>query len=232
VGVHSGGGCLGPGFRANATIGRAIGLCVLNVSRATAGRSDLAVFGSPAEFTYCFAEAAERTPWLPLHIEHFDAQTTSVTVHRCEAPHNVVDYLSQTPEGVLGTVASVAATLGGNNAYVPGELLLLLGPDHAQIIARAGWSKHDVQTFLFEHARLDGTRLIGRGVPPIPPRTLHPDERVPIVAAPSDILIVVAGGDGPHSMVGIPWGFARAITRPVALIDGRPIRTLADVRSA
>jgi hypothetical protein len=59
---------------------------------------------------------------------------------------------------------------------------------------------------------------------------VQPQERVPIAAEPSDIIVVVAGGDGPHSMVGIPWGFSRAITRPVAFADGRPIRTLADVR--
>jgi hypothetical protein len=232
LGVASGGGCLGPGFRANATIGRAISLCLLNVSRALPGRSDLAVFGSPAEFTYCFAEATERTPWLPRHTELFDATTTSVTVHRCEAPHNVVDYLSRTPEGVLGTVASVSATLGGNNAYVSGELLVILGPEHAEIMARAGWSKRDVQTFLYEHVRLPAQDLAGRGVPPIPPRSLLPNSEVRLIATPSDVIVVVAGGDGPHSMVGIPWGFARAVTRPVARLDGRPIRSLADMRPA
>src|SRR6185436_566591 len=56
LGIASGPGCLGPGFRANATIGRAINLTIMNVARAIPGKSDLGVFGSPAEFTYCFAE--------------------------------------------------------------------------------------------------------------------------------------------------------------------------------
>ena len=232
AGLASGGGCLGPGFRANATIGRAITLALLNTSRALPGRSDLAVFGSPAEFSYCFAEALDRTPWAPIHVDLFDAHTTTVTVHRCEAPHNVVDYLSSTPESVLETIAGVAATVGGNNAYVPSDLLVILSPEHARIIAGAGWSKRDVQAFLFDQARIPAYRLIGRGVPPIPPRSPRPDERVPVASTASDILIVVAGGEGPHSMVGIPWGFARAISRPVAFADGRPIRSLAELTAA
>ncbi len=231
VGLASDGGCLGPGFRANATIGRAIGLCLLNTSRAVPGRSDLAVFGSPAEYSYCFAEAVDQTPWSPMHQELYDTETTSVTIQRCEAPHNVVDYLSTTPEGVLGSVAAVAATIGGNNAYVPSELLVMLSPEHARIVARAGWSKRDVQQFLFEHARLPAAMLAGRGVPPIPPRSPAPNDLVPVVDTPAQVLVFVAGGEGPHSMVGIPWGFARAVSRPLALLDGRPIRHLLQARA-
>ncbi|MEK7874204.1 MAG: hypothetical protein AAB502_10155, partial [Chloroflexota bacterium] len=64
-----GAGCLGPGFRANATIGRAVTLTIMNVARAIPGKSDLTVFGSPAEFTYCFAESDKGNPWSPLHTD-------------------------------------------------------------------------------------------------------------------------------------------------------------------
>ncbi|MGE8358212.1 MAG: hypothetical protein ACN6N0_17645, partial [Microvirgula sp.] len=73
--IHSGQGCLGPGFRANETICRAVNLTLLNVCRAFPGKADLGCLGSPAEFTYCFAESAEHSPWPGIHAEHFDEQT-------------------------------------------------------------------------------------------------------------------------------------------------------------
>ena len=91
LGIHSGYGCLGPGFRANATIGRAVNLTIMNVARAIPGKTDLSTFGSPAEFTSCFAESDKGNPWQPLHTELYGPDTTSVTVHKCEGPHNVLD---------------------------------------------------------------------------------------------------------------------------------------------
>ncbi len=230
LGIASGGGCLGPGHRANATIGRALTLALLNVGRALPGGADMAVFGSPAEYSYCLAEASRHTPWTPLHVELYGPETTTVTVHRCEAPHNAIDHLSTTPEGVLGTLASVAATLGGNNAYRPSELVVFLNPEHARVVADGGWSKRDVQQFFFEHARNPAAELEGRGITPLRPAWVATADRVPVVRDPSEVLVIVAGLGGPQSMVAIPWGFARAVTRPVAFKDGRPIRSVADIR--
>ena len=56
IGVSGKQGCLGPGYPANATIGRAINLVILNVCRAVPGFCDLDCLASQAEFTYCFAE--------------------------------------------------------------------------------------------------------------------------------------------------------------------------------
>lgn len=41
-----------------------------------------------------------------------------------------------------------------------------------------------------------------------------------------DAIVIVCGGRGPHAMVGVPWGPARAVSRPVTLKDGTPLRTL------
>ena len=65
IGVHGGSGCFGPGFRANATIGRAIRLIMLNVGGAWPGRHDMSTQGSPAKFSYCIAENVEASPWGP-----------------------------------------------------------------------------------------------------------------------------------------------------------------------
>ncbi|HET7159172.1 MAG TPA: hypothetical protein VFI62_09260, partial [Burkholderiales bacterium] len=90
IGMHGGQGCLGPGFRANATIGRAVNLALLNVCRAVPGHADLACLSSPAEYTYCMAEDAARSPWTPINEERFDSATTCVMTLKAEPPHAVM----------------------------------------------------------------------------------------------------------------------------------------------
>jgi len=101
LGVHAGSGCFGPGFRANATIGRAIRLILLNVGGAWPGRHDMATQGSPAKFSYCIAERRD-APWGPLH------EASVVTVFGGEPPHNVNDHVSTTAAGILATVADTS----------------------------------------------------------------------------------------------------------------------------
>lgn len=230
IGMNSGAGCLGPGFRANATIGRALTLIMLNICRSIPGFSDLSTFGSPAEYTYCFAESQD-TPWTPFHEELFDRTTTSVTVHKCEAPRNSIDNLGKEPEQILTAIASVAATLGGNNATVPSELVVILNPSQAKGLADNGWSKEDVRQFLYDQARnsAEALRSSTRQAIHWPKWFFHvPD--VPVVHSPNDIILVVAGGVGPHSMVAVPWGFARAVTVPVLFDDGKSVESVYDFR--
>ena len=59
----------GPGHRANATIGRAIRLVIINVTGAVPGVLDKATLGHPGKYTWCIAEAEEVSPWEPLHVE-------------------------------------------------------------------------------------------------------------------------------------------------------------------
>ena len=63
IGVHGGTGCLGPGFRANATIGRALRLMLLNLGGGVPGVVDMSTFGSPSKFAYCLRENEEISPW-------------------------------------------------------------------------------------------------------------------------------------------------------------------------
>jgi hypothetical protein len=231
MGIHSGAGCLGPGFRANATIGRAVNLTIMNVSRARPGKTDLGIFGSPAEYTYCFAESDKNNPWLPLHTELYGADVTSVTVHKCEGPHNVADP-RMGPEELLKNVAATAATVGGNNLGHPCQLLVMLNPAQARMLAKAGWSKQDVKGFLYETARHPQSEVLrrrGGG------RYNGPDyfltlPRIPVMRSPADCIVIVAGDSGNaaggFAMVGIPWGNAKAVSHAVTLKDGTPIKTL------
>jgi hypothetical protein len=217
LGVHAGSGCFGPGFRANATIGRAIRLILLNVGGAWPGRHDMATQGSPAKFSYCIAERADASPWGALHDD------SVVTVFGGEPPHNVNDHVSTTAAGILATVADTAVSLGSNVGWYfsQSQLLIVLGPEHAQTIAADGLSRADVQRFVFENARLPLRTLKLGGMWGIHdwPRWMHAvtddDALLPQVPSPDDVMVIVAGGPGKHSAVVPNCTFSRAVSRPV-----------------
>jgi hypothetical protein len=218
VGLHSGSGCFGPGFRANATIGRAIRLILLNVGGAWPGRYDMATQGSPAKFAYCIAENEAASPWAPLR------EGDVVTVYGGEGPHNVNDHVSTTAAGVLANVADTAVSLGSNVGWYfsQAQLMVVLGPEHARTIAADGLDRADVQRFVYENARqpLSLMRLGGMyGMQDWPAwmnAITDPDARLPRVPSPEDVLVVVAGGSGKHSAVVPNCTFSRAVSRPLA----------------
>ncbi len=224
IGMQSGAGCFGPGFQANATIGRAIRLILMNVGGGWPGRHDMATQGSPAKFSYAIAENEDRSPWAPLHVElGYPPDLSVVTVFGGEAPHNVNDHVSTSAPGILHTVSDTAATLGSNVKWYlsQSQLLLVLGPEHAATISSDGFSKDDVKAFVFEHARLPlGTLKLGGmwGIQDWPDWMMAvTDDRalLPIVASPQEILVVVAGGAGKHSAVVPNCTFSRAVHRPL-----------------
>lgn len=219
VGVHGGSGCFGPGFRANATIGRAVRLILLNVGGAWPGRHDMATQGSPAKFSYCIAENVEASPWEPLHAGDV------VTVYGGEPPHNVNDHVSTTAAGILTTIADTAVSLGSNVGwyFAQGQLLVVLGPEHARTIAADGLGRRDVQQFVFETARqpLRHMKLGGMWGMHDWPAWMNairdPEARIPRVPSPDDVFVVVAGGSGKHSSVVPNCTFSRAVSRPIRL---------------
>ncbi len=223
LGMHAGSGVFGPGNRANATLGRAVRLCLWNLGGARPGAGDMATQGSPAKYTYAIAELEDGSPWGPLHASLGFAPTDSaVTVFGGEAPHNVNDHVSQRAENLLAVVAGTAATLGSNVGWylAQSQLLVVLGPEHAATIAADGFSRADVQRYLFDHARLSlGRRKLGGmwGIQDWPRwmATVDDAAMLPVVSAPEDVLVMVAGGPGKHSAVVPNCAFSRAVSRPI-----------------
>jgi hypothetical protein len=220
IGLHSGSGCFGPGFRANATIGRAIRLILLNVGGAWPGRYDMATQGSPAKFSYAIAENEERNPWGPL------LEGDVVTVYGGEGPHNVNDHVSTTAAGILNNVSDTAVSIGSNVGWYfsQAQLLVALGPEHAATVHADGFTKADVQRFVFAHARqpLRKMKLGGMwGIHDWPGwmrAATDDDAMLPRVPSVDDVLVIVAGGPGKHSAVIPNCTFSRAVTRPIPAI--------------
>ncbi|MBI5627397.1 MAG: hypothetical protein HY953_00640 [Candidatus Rokubacteria bacterium] len=224
VGLHAGSGCFGPGFRANATIGRAIRLILMNVGGAWPGRHDMATQGSPAKFSFAVAEREDATPWEPLSVSRgFRAEQSVLTVFGGEAPHNVNDHVSSTATGILNNIADVATTLGSNVGWYfsQSQLLVVLGPEHAATVAGDGFTRADVQRFVFEHARMPLSRLKLGGMwgihdwPLWMQKVTDDSVMLPQVPAPEDVLVMVAGGPGKHSAVVPNCTFSRAVSRVI-----------------
>jgi hypothetical protein len=221
IGMHAGAGLFGPGFRANATIGRAIRLILMNVGGAWPGRGDMATQGSPAKFAYAIAEREDVSPWEPLHAAlGFQREQSAVTVFGGEGPHNVNDHVSTRAAGILENVADVATTLGSNVGWylMQSQLLVVLGPEHATTIAADGFSRADVQRFVFERARMPLGRMKLSGMwgmhdwPQWMNQVTDDTALLPRVPAPEDVYVMVGGGSGKHSCVIPNCTFSRAVT--------------------
>jgi hypothetical protein len=223
LGLNFSHGAFGPGFRANATIGRAMRLVLMNVGGGIPGHGDQATHGSPAKFSYCIAENEAATPWEPFRMTRgFDRNDSTVTVFSGEGPHNINDHMSTSAYTTLTVVADTMTTVGHNNAasVIRGDVLVAFGPEHAHTIASGGLSKGDVQKFLFEQARNKVGKLKLRALYKAenwPDWVDGADDEAlcPIVAKPEDIHIVVTGGPGKHSAFIPTFGTSKSVTRKI-----------------
>ncbi len=216
-------GAFGPGFRANASIGRAMRLVLMNVGGGIPGEGDQATHGSPAKFSYCVAENEAATPWEPFRVTRgFGKSDSTVTVFSGEGPHNINDHVCTSAETTLTVVADTMTTIGHNNAgsVIRGDVLVALGPEHAHTIASGGLSKADVQKFLYERARNKVGLLKLRAMYKSenwPDWVDQNDDEAlcPIVGKPDDIHIVVTGGPGKHSAFIPTFGTSKSVTRKI-----------------
>jgi hypothetical protein len=222
LGINGGGNALGQGHRANAVIGRALRLVLQNTGGARPGREDRATQGHPGKYSYCVAENEAASPWEPLSVERgFPREVSTVTVCASEAPHNINDHGSATPEGIVTTVAGTAATVGSNNIYLGGEPLLVLGPEHAATVAGGGWSKADFKRAVWERAQVPLSRFDPANlerfvvIHPAGFKDRPPETPAPIARAWTDIMVVVAGGAGKHSVLIPTFGATRSVTRRI-----------------
>jgi hypothetical protein len=215
IGMNAGCNVFGPGNRANATIGRAIRLVLLNVGGGWPGLLDKATLGHPGKYTYCIAENEEASPFAPYHVEHgYRPQDSAVFVLAAEPPHSVTNHYANDAQGILDSLCSAMSTICHNNAVSGGHCAVVLCPEHAATIARCGWKRHDIRHYLWTYSGNRWGDLYGRGrYGAVYNRNLpawykrEPDARTPIVPSPDNIHVFVAGGEAGRFSAFIPgWG--------------------------
>jgi hypothetical protein len=221
IGLHGGNGCFGPGFRANASIGRAIRLILQNLGGGMAGVASATIFGSPLRYTACLTENRERSPWETLAMaQGYRDDEDAIACAMVESPRLHFDDVSQDPERLLTGIADGMATLGSWNMHARSDMVVAMGPQHATLCAEAGLTRTDVHRWLVERAgrtvgelRRGGNWRRERALAlPIP---IDPDDDacfVPAIKHPDDLLLIVAGGWGPCTAICHGWsGGSRAM---------------------
>ncbi len=203
--INCGVGALGPGWRANATIGRALRLVWVNLGGARPGAISMSTFGGPGRYACCFGEYEEASPWEPLHVEHgFASGESTVAALPGEPLQVVADGQSRSAPDVLATLARSLEVIASHATTGLGDILMVLSPLHARTIGGDGWSKADARRFLWE-------QLEARRATPVPK-----------FRSPANFKLVVAGGTAGAFTALIPgWPFpnspARLVLTPIRL---------------
>jgi AhpC/TSA family len=195
LGMNSGMGALGPGNRANLTIGRALRLFVTLTGGAMPGGLDRATLGQMGKIGSCIAEDEEVSPWEPLHVERgFTADQDVVTIIGSDAPLSISDHRSRTPEDLAYILAWAAASQWSTNWWPLAEpSVFIVCPEHAAMFRAAGWTKQQLREFMFESVHKPAGQLRrGETTPLVHAADLAAE--VPKWASPEAIVLLVAGG--------------------------------------
>lgn len=223
IGMNTSYGAFGPGNRANATVGRAIRLTLMNVGGAFPGIGDMSGLGWVGKYTLCLPENEEDSPWEPLSVSRGMAPgfsgVTAVAVSGSINVRGANRHGRRPPaEIVLHELAEALSFTGSNDYAFGGQPVIVLNPQHADLLAKSGYSKQAVQRAIFDLASLPAEEFA------VPEFTEYRDDipddhtaRVPPATAPEDIIVVAAGARaaGDHSQALPSFGQFRAVTKPV-----------------
>jgi hypothetical protein len=228
--LNSGRGALGPGRDSwsNTVLGRAIRLLLMNVGHAYVGEMDLDTLGSPIKYSMCIAENEGDSPWEPYHVSQgYRREDSTVTVFGVESQFEIYDFKNYTPEGILTTYAHTVNSVGALstrswlNPRRRADNAVLICPDHAVAMAKAGWEKEDVQAYLYAKAQLPAKAYKNTEIPERIKRGWRwivdaPDDMLlPIAGAPDWFHVIVVGG--PAGKSSYTSGVGKAIIEKIEL---------------
>jgi hypothetical protein len=212
IGMNATHNVLANGSRANATIGRAIRLFIINALGGIPGQLDRSTLGHPGKFTFCVAEDEEDTSWPSLATERgVPLGVSAVTVMAAESPHQVMNEWTHDPREILDTYAAAIRANMLTYSIWPGNYAIVVARQHRQIVEAAGWSKKHVREYVYETARV--TRREWRTVGKSAVASRKDEDRVyTALRTPDDLLVVAAGGPaGGFGAIVPPWYGAKAL---------------------
>lgn len=207
--INCGRNCLGQGWKANATIGRAVRLILNNIGGGKPGDPDKSMHGFPGKYSMCFGEDEEGSPWTPIHVdEGFRREDSAVTVTAINSTVNLGLSNFLDIDGMLRAVGYAIGYYGNpNSTSGGGRPVIALTRGHAAMAATAGMSKLQVKQLLFDLHGFPEAKL-----PPMvrKERLIIYDGVVKSARKPEDILIVVCGGPETYHAVYMPTFAASA----------------------
>ncbi len=221
--------------RAGTCIGRAVRLTLINLLDVRPGGIDRSTLGHPGKISYCMAEDEEGSPWPSLAAERLgliqatdpavDASpgrpsttmgASAVTVLAAMAPRQIMNEWTTVPEEILDTfVAEMQANMAHYSIWA-GDYAIVVAPQLRDHLAAAGWSKADVQHYVFERARIRRRDWaeVGKGAVVADKGDLE----YRALNDPSDLLVIAGGGPaGGFGAVIPPWlgTKSRAVTMAI-----------------
>ena len=161
IGMNSGLNALGQGNRANATIGRALQLIVLNVGGGRPGEADRATLGGPGKYTFCFAEDESDPTWEPLSVARgFARGASTVTLFQGEGVQGFADQKSRTPDELARSLAMGLNAIGHPKTVQTQRAILVLTPEHYAIFRDAGWDRKRIEREILAATVRPGSELV------------------------------------------------------------------------
>jgi hypothetical protein len=221
IGMNATHNVLANGNRANATIGRAIRLVLINVLGVVPGQLDRSTLGHAGKFTFCIAEDEEDSPWIPLAQERgIPAGTSAVTVMAGEAPRQVMNEWTHDPEEIMATFAAEMRHNMLTYSVWSGNYAVIIPKQLRELLVAAGWQKQHIREYIYRAARVLRREWATVGKANIVQRSGGPHQEFAALKAPDDLLVVAAGGSaGGFGAVIPPWlgSKARAVTQAIDL---------------
>jgi hypothetical protein len=148
LGFNGTGGVFGPGFRANATVARAVGLIVRNALGIVPHVFEQATQGIPGRWAMCIAENEEESPWEPLSLDGgLPTGVDAVSTTLLRTSEYLDNRHTDDPEKLLTDFVDTISRTGSwifRNAAAG----VVFCPEHAQLLADAGMTKEDVRSWL------------------------------------------------------------------------------------
>ncbi len=183
IGMNSGIGLLGYGFRANNTIGHALRLCLINMGMLWPAENDMALVGRPSSHTfYVFAENQRNSPWVPYHVsighKKEESCVTVMTVGSYSASSaGLVAFgggavFPWTPQQLLDNIVKTIM-IGRNMIPVwkastaipsPQKHFLVLHPEFVMELNRLSYTRQKLQQYLYDRTRIPYEELTAKEV--------------------------------------------------------------------
>lgn len=196
---------LGNSDRATAVIGRAIRLGLINILDVRPGGIDRSTLGHPGKYSFCIAEDEDGHAWPPLaEMRGIPPGLSAVTVMAAQAPRQIMNEWTTKPEEILETFAAEMRANQRHYSIYPGNYAIIIPPQVRDHLQTAGWSKSDIQKFVFERARIKRKEWaeVGKGAV-----VRDRGESVyPALESPDHLLVIAAGGPaGGFGAIIPPW---------------------------
>ena len=219
IGMNATHNVMANGNRANATIGRAVRLVLINLLGCVPGQLDRSTLGHPGKFAFCVAEDEEDSPWLPLAQERgVPAGASAVTVMSAAPPRQIMNEWTHDPEEILDTFAAEMRHNMLTYSVWSGSYFLVIPKQLRELLVAAGWQKSDVREYVFRAARVRRRQWATVGKANIVNRSGGPEQEFTALRTADDLLVVAAGGPaGGLGSVIPPWlgSKAQAVTQTV-----------------